>query len=372
MALTIPALSGSESIVGITRESTWGTTPTTGSNPDKLMTRPGTNTAWPFWTEWKEENLQSQLSRDPQTDDMVADREINRIITNGSMVRGGLRKIAGPESIGYLLTAMFGNPTTTTAAPSSGTSEQAYQHIWSPALNTRANWPIPLSIESILAATRSKLVRGAILERLPIDIPNNAPVTIAPEFLAKDIRWLNTSSTGTDARGNARIAKISTTTTLVTETEFHWKQMLAYPQIDNVNQQSITSFSFEPGFVGLEGLFTGGSGSEIGTYRVDNFRIGGRLTMLFEDDTLWETLEQGTAFELDVTLRGDVIVGSTYNQLQILCTKCVADTDDVVNRVGNLEYDFAWTAKQDSALAIPKSCEITLINTVAKYAVNIE
>lgn len=359
MSLQTPAYSGSESIVGLTRETTWGTTPTSGSDPNKAI-------SGIVFMPMKEENIQSQLSREPQTDDMRADREVHRIISNGSTVGGTLRMTAGPESIGYFLTAMFGSPTTTQLAASSGSYEGAYQHIWHPGLNTRTNWPAPYSIESQMAGVASKLIQGCLITRLPIDLPNNGPMMITPEFgVCKKLLWLTSASGGVDDRGNTLPAKITASPTIITEDEWHFKQLVAYPQIDDVNQQSVTSLSWEP-TLAIEGLFTGGSGAEIGSYRVDNFMLSGRATMLFESDDLWEKFERGLNFELDATLRGSLIQGAYYNQLQILSYSCKANTDDVVNRVGSLEYDFAWTAQESAAQG--KSCQITLINTVSSYA----
>lgn len=365
MTLQVPGVSGSESRVGITRESTWGTTPTTGADPDKTITG---LTFMPM----KEENIQSRLSRDPQTDDMTGQREIERIISNGSSIGGSFRLLGGPESIGYFLTAIFGTPNTSTLAASSGSYEGAYQHIWYPGYQTRANWPAFYSIESQLSSLKSKLIQGAILSGLTIDVPNNGAMTISPEVgVAKKIIWLypdaddaNGSGT-TDERGNTRPAIMTASPVSLSEDPFHFKHITAYPEIDSAAQQSVTSLSWNPQLA-VEGLFTGGSGADIGSYRVDGFQIGGRVTMLFEDETLWETLELGTPFKLDATLRGDLIQGAYYNQLQMISYACVANTDDVVNKVGNLEYDFAWTGKKDSVEG--KSCQITLINTVSSYA----
>ena len=360
MSLGTPTYSGSESAVGIVRESTWGTTPVTGSDPNKVISG---ITFIPI----KEESFDINKNIEPQTDDMVADREIQRIIDNGATVEGGIRFIPGPESIGYLLTAMFGTPTTSTLAESSGTAEAAYQHVFSPGLNTRANWPVPYSIESIISGVKSKLVRGAIIRRLPIDLPNNAVCMVTPDFMAKDIIMLTTASGGTDTTSRTLPAKLTASPTFLDETEFHWKQLSGFvPEIDSVDQPGVTSLSFDLAFPGLEGLFTGGSGMDIGTFRVDNFQLGGRVSMLFEDEAMWNKIYNGTYFKVEAKLTGDTIQGAHKNSLDIVAYSCKCASPGVVNRVGNIEYSFDWTARQDPTAG--KSCLITLINTVSSYA----
>lgn len=359
MTMQTPVYSGSDSAVGIKREATWGTTPTTGSDPNKTID--GINFFF-----CKEENIQEAISVDPQTDDMTADREISRIIQNGGMVGGGLRFIPGPETIGYILTALFGTPTTTTLAATSGSAEAVYQHVFSPGLNTRANWPVPYSIESRYSDTRSKLVQGALCRRLALDIPNNGAVTANPEFLAKKILWLASASGATDDRGNTLPAKVTASPTFIDEEPWHFKQLTAYPQIDDVNVEMLQSLSIEPGFVGLEGLFTGGSGTEIGTYRVDNFQISGRSTIHFEDEDFWEDRIRGLYFKFEATLKGDLIQGAYYNQLEMVVYSAKAGNNDVINKVGDLTYDFGWSGRKDPTEG--KSCQFTLINTVSSYA----
>lgn len=359
MSIGIPALSGSESAVGLVRESTWGTTPVTGSDPNKTINGI-------VFIPIKTETLDINKNVEPQTDDMVADREIQRIVTNGATVEGGITFTPGPESIGYLFTAMFGTPTTSTLAATSGTAEAAYQHIWYPALNTRANWPAPYSIESILAATKSKLSRGCIIRSLPIDLPNNAVATCSPDFLAKDQIILGSASAATDSTGRTVPAKMTAAPTFLCETEWHWRHLVAYPQIDDVDQQSVTSLSFNFAFPGIEGIFTGGSGVDIGTFRVDNFQLTGRATILFEDETIWNKIYNGADMKIEAELKGDLIQGAHYNKLSIVAYTCKVSSPGTSNQVGNLEYSLDWSAKQSCTDS--KSCQITLINTVASYA----
>lgn len=360
MSLGIPTPSGSESAVGLVREATWGTTPVTGSDPDKTING---ITFIPI----KEESLDINTNIEPQTDDMVADREIQRIVDNGSAVDGGLRFTPGPESIGYFLTAMFGTPATSTLAATSGTAEAAYQHIWYPAQVARTAWPVPYSIESRISSLKSKLSRGCIIKSLPLDFPNNAVLTCAPSFLAKDQIMLTSASGGTDATLRALPAKLTVAPTFLDETEWHWKQLAGFvPEIDSVDQPGVTSLGFDMSFPGIEGLFVGGSGRDIGTFRVDNFQLSGRCSMLFEDETMWNKIYNGAYFKVEAQLLGDTIQGAHKNKLTIIAYSCKCATPGLVNKVGNLEYAFDWTARQDPTAG--KSCLITLINTVSSYA----
>ena len=360
LALGIPTPSGSESAVGLKREVTWGTTPVTGVNPNVVIDTP-------IFIPIKEESFDINTNIEPQTDDMVADREIQRIVDNGDTVEGGLRLTPGPESIGYLFAGMFGTPTTTTLAASSGTAEGAYQHVWYPALNARTAWPISYSIESKISTLRSKLIRGAVIRKLPIEFPNNAVLTCAPDFLAKDILMLTSASGGTDTTLRTLPAKMTATPVFLDETEFHWKQLSGFvPQLDGVAQPGVTALSYDFSFPGLEGLFVGGSGRDIGTFRVDNFQLGGKVTMLLEDETMWNKIYNGAYFKLESQLTGDLIQGAFKNKLTIVAYSCKAPKPGLINKVGNLEYSFDWTARQDPTAG--KSCLITLINTVASYA----
>lgn len=358
MSVTVPALSGSESVVGITREATWGTTPVTGADPNKTISN---IVFFPI----KEENIQAGFNAEPQRDDMSGNREVSRIIENGSMNEGSLRLIPGPETLGYFLTMMFGTPETTTKAASAGTNEGAYEHTWYPGQRDRDEWPTWWSIESIFAAVRSKLVRGAILRRLPMEIPNNGPMTCSPEFIAKNIIWLDTASGSLNSLGETKPAKMTASPTLLEETAWHFKQ-LELPELDDTDEYQLTSVSFEPAFTGLEGIFTGGSGLDLGTYRVDNFELSGRATVLFADETYWEKFKAGDYFKFKASLTGDLIQGSTYNSLEIIAYSCKANANANVNRVGELAYDFSWSGRKDPVQG--HSCQITLVNTVASYA----
>jgi hypothetical protein len=210
-----------------------------------------------------------------------------------------------------------------------------------------------------------------MITKLGIDLPNNGPMTLTGDFLAKNIIWLGatTDSMGsgtTNDLGETRPAVMTATPTWISETEFHHKQITsAYPKIADVEQDSEISLTYEFAFPGMEGLFTGGSGLDLGTYRVDNFQSSGRMTMLFEDESHWETFKAGTYFKLETILRGDLIQGSYYNQLDIVHYSCKVNTNDVINRVGNLEYDFGWTARKDPTQG--KSCQVTLINSTSDY-----
>jgi len=268
---------------------------------------------------------------------------------------------------------IFGTPTSSQLESSSGgdTDTDVWQHTWSPGLNARTAWPVPYSIESIFAATRSKLIRGAICRRLPIDLPNNGPAMITPEFVAKNIIWLGTDagskgSGTTNDLSEERPAVMTASPVVADETPWHFKQLTASPQIDDVNVEVLTAINFEFAFPGLEGLFTGGSGLDLGTYRVDLFQLSGRATILFDDESYWETFKAGDYFKLESVLEGDTIQGAHKNQLSITAYSCKANTNENTNRVGNLEYDFGWTARKCPTEG--KSCEIVLINSVASYA----
>jgi hypothetical protein len=363
---TIPALSGSESVLGFVRESVWGTTPVSGSDPNKAIN------GIVFFPA-KEEGIQAGIDAQPQTDDMSYNREISRIIENGAMNTGGIRFNPGPETLGYLFTMIFGTPETTQLAASSGTDEGAYQHVWYPGQRTRDAWPVPYSIESQYAAVRSKLIQGALCTSLPLEIGNNAVVTASPEFLAKQMIFLGTAAGGmgsgtTNSLGETRPAVMTANPTLIDETPWHFKHfdVTAPWQEDDVTEDSLTSAAFTYAFPGMEGLFTAGSGMNLGTYRVDNFQLSGRATILFANESRWEKAKAGDYFKLYAKMVGDLIQGSYYNQLEITGYSAKVTNPDVVNRVGNLEYDFEWTGRKDPTEN--KSCTITLINTVSSYA----
>src|SRR3989304_4751827 len=201
MAVVTPAYAGGESVVGFARETAWGTPQTAGSDPNKTF---GSAAHPAKFLAVKEETFEPAVNSDPQLDDMVQDREVYRVIANGNTTEGSLRLIPGPESIGYLLTMIFGTPSSTQLAESSGgdTDTDVWQHVWYPGYNTRANWPAMYSIESRLSSVKSKLAKGAIIRRLPIDLPNNGPMSVNPDFIAKAMQILTTASGGHDDEGN--------------------------------------------------------------------------------------------------------------------------------------------------------------------------
>jgi hypothetical protein len=352
-----PALSGAESVVGLTREPDWGETPVTGAVGAKTI-------AGIVFFPVKEESIQDQPSADPQADDLNASREIVRIHSHGTHPAGAVRLEPGPESLGYLLTALFGTPATSTLSSSGGTA--AYQHIWYPGQVTdRTQWPAPHSIESIFAATRSKLVRGALLQHLALDVPNNGPLAAGCDWLGKNLIWLTSESDGENSLGESRPAVMTANPTVIEEDAFHFKQIVAYPQIDDVNVEEVLSIGLDFAFPGLEMLFTGGSGDHPGNYRVDKFQFSGRATMLFENEEYWELFRQ-SFFKVAVTLRAaEAILGAYYPQLEIIGYSCRASASDVPNRVGTHAYDFGWAGREDPTEG--KSCQITLVNTVSSY-----
>jgi hypothetical protein len=365
MSLVTPAYTGGESAVGFAREGTWGTTPTTGSDPNKTF---GSSTYPAKFVGFKEETFQPNVNADPQMDDMVSDREVNRIIANGNTINGSLRLNPGPESIGYFLTMMFGTPTTTQVADSSGGGDNdVWQHIWYPGLNTRGNWPVPYSVESRLSAVQSKLIKGMIVGRLGLEIPNNgAAVLTIDQCIAKAIQMLTTASGGTDDEGVALPCKLTASPTFISETEWHFKQMAAYPQIDGVDEQCLQSFSLDMAFPDLRGIFTGGSGANIGTYALDKFQASGRAGVLFQNDDIFYKVKQGTYMKYSVTLTGAAIQGAHNNSLQIIAYSSLAATPGIENRVGDLAYDLGFQCRKDPTEG--KSVQITLINSVSSYA----
>lgn len=365
-----PAASGSASSVGLARESAFGTTPTTGSDPAKTISNI-------MFIPMKEENIQGNANVEPQTDDMNGSREISRIIDNGTVNTGTLRYTLGFDSVGYIFTALLGSPATTKQADTSGSAEAAYQHIWYPGQQARANWPVSYSIESQMADTlRSKLIQGAYFTGATLDIANNRAAEAQVNVLAKDITWLYpTGTTGkgsgtADERGLTRPAVMTATPTFLDEPEIHFCHIKAYPQVTRVgqtavDQQSVESISFEPKFTGLDGLFTGGSGKSIGSVRVDNFELSGRMNILFEDETIWAYAQNGSYFTIDITLEGPVIQGAFKNSIRIQIPSAKFSTSDVPNRAGTLAYDLPWTARRDPATG--RSCTITVVNTTTKY-----
>jgi hypothetical protein len=367
MTIEAPALSGSESLVGLTREANWGTTPVAGSDPNKTVSDL-------VFIPIKEESIQANISADPQTDDMSANREILRIVENGATNGGSIRLTPGPESIGYFLTMMFGTPQTSKLHDSSGAGSDnaVYEHVWEPGANDRDEWPASFTIESIYANFRSKLIQGALCSKLNFDLPNNAAASLSADIgIAKSLMWLGRTTDGkgsgtTDGLGRTRPAVMTESPAFLEEKEFHFTQLAAFPEIDGAAVEEVLSLSLAPGFVGFEGLFTGGSGLDIGTYRVDNFQITGNITMLFKDEEFWETIREGGYFNIDATLQGELLQGTSYNSFrsEIFSAKCVKN--DNVNKVGNLEYNFDWSARRDPVEGV--SCRFTVVNSVASYA----
>ena len=365
MTVVTPAYAGGESVVGFARETTWGTPPTSGSHANKTF-----GSGNQKFMAIKEETFEPNVNSDPQLDDMIADREIYRIIANGNTVAGGVRCIPGPESIGHFLTMIFGTPSTSVlqSSGSYGTDEDVYQHIWSPGLNARGEWPAPYSFESRLSSVKSKLIMGALCQRLPLDIPNNGAMSVNPTFIAKSMQVLKGAATSgtSDTEGVALPCILTASPTLIDEDYWHWKDMKAYPQFDSADQQSVIGCNFELALPDLRGLFTGGSGANIGTYAIDKFQITGRATILFEDETIWYKIKQGQYFKLDITLEGDTISGSYKSSLQIVAYSCLASNPGVANKVGDLQYEFDWAGRRDPTEG--KSCQITLINSTSSYA----
>jgi len=264
---------------------------------------------------------------------------------------------------------LMGDPETTELAPTTGSYEAAYQHIWWP--GRAAEYPVPYSLESKLLDIRSKLVQGALIRRMGLAVANCGPMIATPEFVAKRIVWLypdadDAHGSGTvDERGKTRPARMTSAPAVTVEEPWHWRQMAPYPQIDGADNMAVTSVSFALGFTQLLGIFGGGSGDEIDSYRADKFTTSGRATVLFEDEGLWEQFLRGRAFRLDLALIGETIQGAYANRLSATVYACVVDDTRFVNRVGDLTYDFGWTAQHSPSVG--RECQWTLINTTSSY-----
>ena len=146
----------------------------------------------------------------------------------------------------------------------------------------------------------------------------------------------------------------------------HWKQMTASPQIGEADELGLTAFSLDMAFPDLRGIFVGGSGANIGNYAADKFQLSGKATHLFQDETRFYQVKQGTYLKYQVQLDGDIIQGTTKNSLKIEAYSALAASPGVQNRVGNLEYDLAWTDRKDPTQG--RSVQITLVNSVSSYA----
>ena len=362
--LFIPALSGSDSIIGFTRESTYGTTPVSGIDPNKTISNI-------LFLPVKEESINPASFLDICKDVMLGGRKIARGRANGPNIKGSLRFTGGTESLGYILTMIMGTPATTSLAASSGTDEGAFQHIWYNGQRTRTEYPVPYSIESQYAGTRSKLIQGAICNKAAIQLNNNGAMICIPEFIGKGIRWLypdaddaNGSGT-TDLKGKTRPAVMTTSPVMIEEPYWHFRQLSAYPQLDDRNYPTVMSIFLNHGFTAVDGRFTAGSGNEIGTYRVDNFILEGRITLLFSTELLFDSFINDDSFKLEFSLIGDTIQGAYANRIDFIANNCKGETE-MINKVGTLMYDIPFTALVDSAT--DKECQFTIVNTVASYA----
>ena len=358
-----PALDGSESIVGFTKETEWGTTPTAGTDPDKTISNA-------VFLMCKEESFNSAGLVEPLTDEMNTQRKVGRISTYGGKVKGSLRFVAGPESLGYFLTALLGPPTTTTLAESSGTDEGAYQHVWYNGLNARGAYPVPHSIESQYAGTRSKLIQGAICENISMQIANNGAFVAIPQFFGKRIVWLHpdsddTNGSGTtDRKGVERPAVMTASPVVIEEPYFHFAQISAYPEIASQQYPTVLALFLQPGFTVVDGQFTAGSGNEIGAYRVDNFLLSGRITLLFTDEDLYDDFVDGDYFSLEFALEGETIQGAYKNKFAFTANRCKGEPQST-NQVAPLTLDIGFTACVDPVTDI--DCQFTIINTVSSY-----
>lgn len=368
MALTlIPANTGGGSAVGFAREDTWGTPPTSAAaDPNKAF---GSVSHPAHFLAMKEESFEPNVDAEPQLDDLDQDRQVSRVIDNGNSNAGSLRAHVGPESIGWFFTMLFGTPTTTTVLSSSGSYDAVYQHIWYPGVNAaRSAWPAPFSIESRLDTIASKLIMGALINKLGIEIGNNAAVIASADFIAKAMQILGAAGTsGTnDDEGVARPCILTASPTFIDETPWHFKHIKAYPTIDGSDATVISSLGYDFDYPDLHGIFTGGSGANIGTYGVDKFQHAGRCTMLFENDDMWYKIKQGAYFALISELEGATIQGESKFYLKIESFSCKAAQPGLANRVGDLAYDFAFQTRKDPVTGL--ACRITLKNSVSTYA----
>ena len=366
MSLVTPAYVGGESVVGFAREGTWGDAEVSvAAHPNKAF---GSVAHPAKFAALKEETFDVAKNADPQLDDMIGDREVARIIENGNTIEGGLRGNVGPEFIGYLFTMLFGTPDTTMLVDSSGTLDAAFQHVWYPGYNTRANWPASYSFESRLSSVKSKLITGALLRRLAIDLANNAPVVITPDFIAMAMQILQGAGTsGTlDDAGDTLPCILTANPTLIDETPWHWQHLVAYPEIDDLPQQSVMALNFEFAFPDMRGLFTGGGGLNIGTWAADKFQLSGRATILFEDETIFYKIKNGSYMKIEATLEGATIQGANKYSLAIAAYSAKSSNPGVANRVGDLQYEIPFTCREDPTEG--KSCQITLVNSVSSYA----
>ncbi len=361
--LNIPAPSGSEGIIGFTRESTWGTTPTAGIDPDKTISDI-------IFLPCKQETFSSTGFLVPGIEMMSGQRKLTKVKTNAADIRGNLRFVAGADSLGYLFTMLLGSPSTTELAGSSGTADGAYQHIWYNGLNSRSEYPAPYSIESQYAGLRSKLIQGAILTKFNIEINNNSPVIVIPEFIGKSMRWLHPTDddakgSGTlDKRGKIRPAVMTASPIILCEDYLHFIDIRAYPEINDDIYPTVLDLSISPGYSNVSAIYTAGGGDEIGSYSIDNFHLQGKICLLFSDEELLEEFMDDQTFKLEFALRGSLIQGEYYNEFSFSALSCKGEPE-TANRMGTLKVDINFHALVDCVTN--QECVFTIINTVSGY-----
>jgi hypothetical protein len=380
----IPALTGGGSAVGFARETTWGTPETSGSGATKTF---GSVAHPSHFLAVKEETFDPKVNANAQMDDLDQNREISRIIADGNTLDGSIRCNIGRESFGWFMTMLLGNPSTTqTAASSGGSDNDVDQHIWIPGISdgkypsaggaplARSAWPLPFSFESRLDTAKSKLITGALCKRLGFELGNNAAAMLTADFIAKKMQILQGANTAgvVDPSGVAKPCVLTVDPTFMDENIWHWKEIdIGLPKLSNragvlTDAACITSIAYDLAFPDLHGIFTGGSGQDIGTYGVDKFQASGRVTMLFEDETLLYMIKDGLYFASEVLLTGDDIqTGSPYS-LKFEILSAMAAQAGIPNKVGDLQYDFAWNARRDPTEG--SSMRITLVNSVADYS----
>lgn len=361
--LNIPGPSGSEGIIGFTRETSWGTTPTDGTDPDKTISDI-------IFLPCKQETFSSTGFLVPGIEMMSGQRKLTKVKTNAADIRGNLRFVAGADSLGYLFTMLLGSPSTTELAGSSGTADGAYQHIWYNGLNSRSEYPAPYSIESQYAGLRSKLIQGAILTKFNIEINNNSPVIVIPEFIGKSMRWLHPTDddakgSGTlDKRGKTRPAVMTASPIILCEDYLHFTDIRAYPEINDDIYPTVLDLNISPGYANVSAIYTAGGGDEIGSYSVDNFHLQGKICLLFSDEELLEEFMEDQTFKLEFALRGSLIQGEYYNEFSFAALSCKGEPE-TANRVGTLAVDINFHALVDCATN--QECSFTIINTVSSY-----
>jgi hypothetical protein len=246
---------------------------------------------------------------------------------------------AEPENIGELLLGAFGSVTTTN--PATG----VYQHVFSPA-DTIPSWTLELGVDIV-----RRVITGMLVNKLTFRMPHDDNLK---------------ANVGVICRGPENRQTLPTPSTSTLQAFVFPQLTLSLAGIDKASQ----CYDGEIYIDNRIPVRSGGGVRYMPNIRVGQRKVGGKLSLHFDDTIQYDRFLAGTEFTLLAKWIGPLISGSYYYQLELELRKCVylrGVAPGPKPQDEPLVIDAPFEAFYDTTAGFNAEAKATLINTIVSY-----